>query len=239
MIESAGLYEPSMAGFVISPVAVDPESFNPEVPPADLAEAGVPPGRETVGYMGTLTAWHGVDLFFDAARILRAEQRPVTILAVGGEPDRVQRLRARTREEGLDANLRFMGSIPHTMVPSYLAAVDVCLIPDTQDWSSPTKFFEFAAMEKPVVAALSPAVQEVFGDGEPVGLYFRRGDARDLVEKILQVLDDPKLADRLGRAARRRILRHYTWRSNIAKIMDLYRRMGVTEAQDPPPEVGA
>ena len=237
MVESAGLDEGTMAGFVISPVAVDPESFNPDVRPADLSAIGIAPDHEVAGYMGTLTAWHGVDLFFEAARILRDEQRPVSIMAAGGEDDRVERLCARVREEGVASHLHFVGSIPHAMVPSYLAAVDVCLIPDTQDWSSPTKFFEFAAMEKPVVAALSPAVEEVFGADETVGLYFERGSARDMVTKILQLLDDPKLALSLGQAARRRILKQYTWRTNISKIMGLFRGLGVTQAEDPPPEV--
>ncbi len=237
MTQEAGLDESGMAGFIISPVAVDPARFHPDVPPFDFAACGIV-GREVAGYMGTLTAWHGVDLFFEAARILRDEERPVVIAAVGGEPDRVDRLCARAREEGVDRNLFFLGSISHSLVPSYLAGVDVCLIPDTQDWSSPTKFFEFAAMQKPVVAAKSPAVEEVFGDGEQVGLLFERGNAADMVRKILAVLDDARMARRLGEAARRRILQHYTWSANIGRIMNLYALMGARGAVEPPTDTG-
>lgn len=235
MTDAAGLDESRMAGFVISPVAVDPDRFHPATPPADLAAAGVN-GRRKVGYTGTLTAWHGVDLFFEGARILRDGGHPVMIVAVGGETERLERLRRRAAEEGVESHLRFLGSIPHRDIPAYLAAMDVCVIPDTQDWSSPTKYFEFAAMCRPVVAARSPAVEEVFGNGEEVGLYFQRGSAASMVEQILRVLDDPALARRLGEAARRRILRNYTWRHNVAVIMELYRRMGAANAADPPGE---
>jgi glycosyltransferase involved in cell wall biosynthesis len=201
MVESAGLNLDSMAAFVISPVAVDTELFHPGVTPVDMAQFGLG-GRKIAGYMGTLTAWHGVELFFDAARLLRDGAHNVVVLAVGGEPERVERLRKRAKDEGVDSHLVFQGSVPFPDVPKFLAAMDVCLIPDTQDWSSPTKFFEFAAMQKPVVAAESPAVLEVLGPQRKCGRLFKRGDAGDMVAKVLEVLGDRQLAASMGRAAR-------------------------------------
>ena len=235
MVDSAGLDIGSMTGFVICPVAVNPARFSPATPPADLNMLGAD-NREVVAYIGTLTAWHGVDLFFEAARILRDADRPTVIMAVGGEDDRVERLRIRTREEGVESHLLFLGSIPHSQVPALLAAVDVCLIPDTQDWSSPTKFFEFAAMQKPVVAARSPAVEEVFGSSEQTGVLFERGNAQDMVRAIESVLDDARLARRIGRASRRHIMKHYTWARAVQTIMRLYRDLGATNVEDPPAE---
>lgn len=226
MIRSAGLDESQMAGFVISPVAVDPTVFHTGVAPADLGELRRG-GRKIAGYMGTLTAWHGVDLFFEAARVLRERKSNVLIMAVGGETDRVARLRERVESEGLQDHLHFHGSVPFSQVPSYLAAMDVCLIADTQDWSSPTKFFEFAAMGRPIVAAHSPSVVEVFGPKADAGLLFERGNAREMVERILQVVEDPELASRLGQAARERVMEKYTWQHSIATIEDLYRKLGM------------
>lgn len=228
LLRETGLDERRMDGFVISPVAVDPEFFKPGIPPAPepLQFAA---GRKLVGYAGTLTAWHGVDLFFAAARKLRDADHPVALYCVGGPEQRAQRFRTRAEAEGLSSHLCFPGSIPFANVPSTLAAMDVCLIPDTQDWSSPTKFFEFAAMERAIVAARSPSTTEVFGPGpDPTGLFFERGDARDMLDKILQVINDPDLARSLGKAARSHVLRHYTWDVSVGKIEDLYRRQGVT-----------
>lgn len=229
MIEAAALDETKMIGFVISPVAVDPETFHSGIPPVKDPAFGVP-GKKIAGYMGTLTSWHGVDLFFDAAQMLRDGGHPVAIVAVGGEAERVERLRARAKECNVEQNLLFFGSIPFASVPSYLAAMDVCLIPDTQDWSSPTKFFEFAAMEKPVVAARSPAVEEVFGPDLHTGLLFERGNAQDMARRIVEVISDPDKAREVGAAARRRVLEKYTWDRSIGVMMDLYQRMGAASS---------
>lgn len=233
MIETAGIDTSKLVGFEISPVAVDVDRFNPSVPPApELIE--FKQGRPLAGYVGTLTAWHGVDLFFDVARILRDRGNPTIILPVGGEHDRVERLRQKTIDEGLQDNLHFYGSIDHQKVPSFLAAMDVCIIPDTQDWSSPTKFFEFAAMERPIIASRSPSVEEVFGATGTSGLFFKRGSAQGMVDAILKIQEDPALGLKLGQAARQRVQDKYTWAASVKTIMELYQAMGAHGVAMPP-----
>lgn len=242
MTEAAGLDERKMDGFVVSPVAVDPDVFHPSVgPAAEVLELAR--GRKIAGYVGTLTAWHGVDMFFKAAKVLRDRNISCVILAVGGEDERVERLRTRAREEGVQEHLVFHGSIAHQFVPAYLAAMDVCLIADTQDWSSPTKFFEFAAMAKPIVASRSPSVNEVFGHNEEAGMFFERGDAEGMAQRIIDVLNDPDAARLKGEAARQRVLDRYTWECNVRAIMQLYAQMGANISPTTPcnalPQCGA
>lgn len=233
MIESAGLDVSKMIGFEISPVAVDTEQFHPDIPP-DAKIQELKGDRKLAGYVGTLTAWHGVDLFFEVARILRDHRKPVLILAVGGEDERVSRLRERVQAEGLESHLMFYGSIGHHRVPGFLAAMDMCLIADTQDWSSPTKFFEFAAMERPIIASRSPSVEEVFGKTGTAGLFFERGDAHGMASMMESVLADPAMGKTLGKAARARVLQNYTWACNVKTIMNLYLKMGAPGTNLPP-----
>lgn len=236
MIETANMNEDAMTGFEISPVAVDTEVFHPSVPP-DPELLQLKGDRPLAGYVGTLTAWHGVDLFFDVARILRERGNPTIILPVGGEPARVERLRDRVKEEGLQDNLIFYGSIDHQRVPAFLAAMDICVIADTQDWSSPTKFFEFASMARPIIASRSPSVIEVFGKTGTAGLFFTRGDANGMADEIERLQNDPALGIALGKAARARVEENYTWAASVKTIMDLYRKLGAKniDVTAPPP----
>jgi glycosyltransferase involved in cell wall biosynthesis len=234
MIRAADLCEAQMDGFIVSPVAINPSVFDPAATkPVDLLQFNLN-SRWVVGYMGTLTAWHGVDLFFEVARLLRDAGHDAVIAAFGGDPEQVQRLRERVQLERVGSHLQFLASVPHNHVPSYLAAMNVGLIPDTQDWSSPTKFFELASMERPVVAARCPSVEEVFGSGEQPGLLFERGNARDVVRCLMELRENPQRALQCGCAGRKRVLQNYSWSRNVARIMSLYAKMGARGVQLPP-----
>lgn len=216
---------------VISPVGVDPEVFHPNVSPVDWTRFGIS-GKKIVGYAGTLTKWHGVDLLFDAAELLRRRGLSVCFVVIGGEPEKVRTLRDKAAARNLNGYLEFLGSFPHQDIPHFLSGMDVCVIPDTQDWSSPTKYFEMAAVARPVVAADAPAIAEVLGGNGIGGVIFRRGDAEDLVRRILDLLEDPERAKRLGMAARQRVVTHYSWDCNIARILDAFGRQGAPLTQD-------
>lgn len=211
---------------IVSPVGVDPEQFHPAVTPVDWEKLGIP-GRRIVGYAGTLTRWHGIDLLFDAATTARDRQLPLCFVVIGGEPEKIAALRRKAWELNVGDQLRFLGSFPHGEIPSLLAGMDICVIPNTQDWSSPTKYFEMAAMARPVVAGAAPAICEVVG-GDGVGaLLFERANPHDMVRKLQLLLDNPQLASELGNRARERVLKLYSWDCNIARILKLYAQLGV------------
>ncbi|GIX45018.1 MAG: hypothetical protein KatS3mg130_1426 [Candidatus Sumerlaea sp.] len=109
--------------------------------------------------------------------------------------------------------------------------MDICLIADTQDWSSPTKYFEMAAMGKPVVAARVAAIEEVMGGDGVGGVLFERGNAQDAVSKLRLLVEHPEQAKMLGQQARERVLENYSWERNIERMMALYRKLGVFKAE--------
>ena len=73
--------------------------------------------------------------------------------------------RHRVRVEALERlpNVHFLPSCPHSMVPAFVAAFDVCLIPyciNKYTWAlSPIKLYECLAMGRPVVSTDLPYVR--------------------------------------------------------------------------------
>ena len=61
---------------------------------------------------------------------------------------------------------------------------------------------EALAAGKPVVAARTGGLREIVVDGVN-GLLFTPGDPEDLAKKILQILKDKKLRERMAKEARR------------------------------------
>jgi glycosyltransferase involved in cell wall biosynthesis len=122
---------------LIWPDAVDPARFaNLDIQRAAMrGRLGITPGQSVVVYTGHLYEQKGVGTLLEAARRLPH----VRFLIVGGWPKDVDRLRDRFADlSGVD----FRGFVPNAEVPSYLAAADVCALPNSSydsaaAWTSP------------------------------------------------------------------------------------------------------
>jgi glycosyltransferase involved in cell wall biosynthesis len=86
------------------------------------------------------------------------------------------------------------------------------------------KIFEYWAMEKAVIAPEVVPVTEILTDGE-TGLLIPRGDALAMSRRIVELLKDPALRERLGQSGRRLVLARHTWTSNAQKILDVYGKL--------------
>ncbi len=55
------------------------------------------------------------------------------------------------KSKGIDEIVKFIGVILHSEVPRCISAMDVCVIPESNEYRSPIKMFEYMAMGKTVV----------------------------------------------------------------------------------------
>ena len=141
------------------PNAVEPERFAAGVPPADDPElaALLAEGRPIAGYYGALARWLDYELLYRAA-CLRPDWRFVLI-----GPSLDESFRGRPLFEL--PNVAWLGPRPYRLLPGYLAAFDVALIPFVRDEVtravSPLKLYEYLAGGKPVVATAIPECQAI------------------------------------------------------------------------------
>ncbi|HKQ52365.1 MAG TPA: glycosyltransferase, partial [Pyrinomonadaceae bacterium] len=89
-------------------------------------------------------------------------------------------------------------------------------------FGSPTKLFEYMAMGKSIVASRLGQIGDVLAH-EETALLVEPGDARQLSEAILRLVDAPELRERLGAAARREAVARHTWAHNARRVLDAYR----------------
>jgi glycosyltransferase involved in cell wall biosynthesis len=105
------------------------------------------------------------------------------------------------------------GAVPD--VRSWLAAADVVAAPLRIARGIQNKVLEAMAMARPVVA--SPAAFEGI-EAEPGRDLLVAGEAEAQAEAIAGLLDDPKQAEAMGRAARRRREQAYRWEARLAPL---------------------
>ncbi len=141
----------------------------------------------------------------------------------GGERRRLEWLAAAA---GIAERVRFLGAVPHEMLPRYYALADVCVVP------SRVETFGLVALEAqaqgtPVVAARVGGLPEVVADGE-TGLLIDGHDPVDYCAAISTLLRDGETRRRMGEAARRRAAT-FSWERMVDRMLTIYGRVSSPE----------
>ncbi len=174
----------------------------------------LPQDAVVVTFVGSLRAWHGLDIAIAALRDLPENVR----LAVAGDGPERARLAAVADALGVGARVIWLGQRPHDQIPRVLAASDVAIAPypPLEGFAfSPLKLFEYLAAGVPVVASDLGQVRTALDNGA-LGILVRPGDSAALATGITEALTEPAHA----RAARARILalREHSWDARVATI---------------------
>ena len=175
-----------------------------------------------VGYVGRLQMI-GMDKGLRTLAAALSQVKGAHLALVGGPDDMAEGLRRQWRELGLpDERFLYVGHVPPDDVPRYLCAFDVCAMPHPHTtqfayYTSPLKLFEYMASHSPIVASDLPAWSDVVRHEESA-LLVPPADSAALAQAIDRLRRDPALRQRLAKAARRRVMAHYTWAARAEKI---------------------
>jgi glycosyltransferase involved in cell wall biosynthesis len=187
-------------------------------------------GRVVVGSVGFFREWHGIDLLLQCVARNPFLRERVGVLLVGGGLTWAA-LKELAGRLGIADQVVFTGAVPHNEVPSYLAAIDVAVIPRAVEYASPLKLFEYMAAGKAIVAPRQDNLMEVLTEGVD-GVCFTPEDAAGLEAALPPLVSDDALRRRLGAEAQRTIERRgLTWEGNAARIVQVFEevRAGRTE----------
>jgi glycosyltransferase involved in cell wall biosynthesis len=205
---------------------VDTKRFQPDLSPAVR--------REQLGLRSDdfVLVYHGIghwanlrELFslYTAVKLLQRRGRRVRLVRLGStKPGGVD---PRTLQAVRDGEPD-LGDVRWRDVPGYLALADAYVQPgapnDFNRYRLPSKLPEFLAMGRPVVLPACNLADDLV-EGESA-LFLHRGDALEIARRIEQLLDDHRLAERLGHGAREFAVERLSWPRNAAALADFYRR---------------
>jgi glycosyltransferase involved in cell wall biosynthesis len=212
----------------IAPEEFDPARFDGGEKRRELGLRDV-----VVGFVGTMNRWQGIDRFPAVIETVLAARNDVSFLFVGDGEFRAQ-LEDFCREKGFSDRVIFAGRRPHREISSFVAAMDIAVLLNSNAYGSPMKIFEYLAMGKAVIAPAVEPVREVLRDGE-TGLLIEPGDAEGMARQIVRLASDAELRARLGRQGREYVVAHHTWRDNAATVLEVYERLSTPAAATPAP----
>lgn len=203
------------------PNGVDIGRFDPAASPLPVRRRyGISDNQVVFGFVGSFAPWHGLDLLVDAFLQLVEAGLPVHLLLVGQPNPQWQGLLDRLQGQALAPHVTLAGFVPPNDIPPYLAAMDVTVLPNAAYYCSPLKLFEYMAMARPTVAAGTGPVAATLADGHE-GVLFPVGDLAALTAGLKEMALKPERRQALGRNARARMEREFTWRHNAERVFAL------------------
>lgn len=153
-------------------LGLDHSVFRPLCQASARERLGIPPRRLVLTYVGSFDKYHDLRPILEALAIV--EGLDVQLRLVGD--DAIGEHRYRCRYEQLAAEravpVVFHGRVPHTEVPAYIAAADLCVAPydlrafvDGEMTAFTLKVPEYMACARPVVTVPSGHLRELVTDG--------------------------------------------------------------------------
>ena len=183
-------------------------------------ELGLPETARVVGFIGRLAPQKRVKDLIWAADLLKVIRDDVYLLVVGDGPQR-ERLVQFARDVEILDRVRFLGHRPD--VPRLLQAIDVLWLASDFE-GMPNVVLEAMAAEVPVVATDIPGTNELVVDGE-TGFLVPVGDRAAFARQTRKLIEDPRLARRMGAAGRERVVEGFSVDRMIREHAQLYREL--------------
>lgn len=177
----------------VVPNGVDVRCFHPNVEAKAVCNS-----EQVIGFVGSLKAWHGIEVLLDAFKLLRAQDHECHLLIVGDGPLR-EWIHGYASGAGLSNNITVTGWVEYERLPGLLASMQVAVAPypKIEDfYFSPLKLYEYLAMGVPVVASDIGQIAE-FLLHEGNALLTQPGQASNLATQIARLFNNPVLARQL------------------------------------------
>lgn len=172
-------------------------------------------------HAGTIYPHKGLDILIEVIRQLNTKEDLFRLVLLGsGRESDIKRF--------MGKETIFLGQVPMEKVPDFVAACDIYAIP-TKDTpyarvQLSAKIFEAMMQERAIVASDISDNRKIL-DGGRCGLLVKPGDVSALKSALLKLAEDKALRGRLGKAARARYLKEYSYANVERKIKRIYKRL--------------
>ncbi|MEI6279254.1 MAG: glycosyltransferase family 4 protein [Verrucomicrobiae bacterium] len=185
------------------------------------------PGPHRIVSIGRCIEKKGFDDLIDSCAILRKKNLDFACEIIGGGPLE-DRLRARIAELGLHDCVTLTGPLPQEEVRRRLASATLFVLPCVTETDGgmdtlPTVIVEAMAAGLPVISTRLAAIPEMVGHGV-TGLLVDEKQPAQLAEAMAEILRDPDLAGRFGRAGKRAAAGLFASEPTVASLRDFLER---------------
>lgn len=193
----------------VIPNGVDTEKFKP---------AGSPE-KNTIITVSRLVPKNGVGDLIKAMKKVVDEISDAKLIIVGDGPLN-ESLRSEVKGLKLENQIEFSGGVSYGETPGYLNRASVFVRPSLSEGLG-SAFLEAMAAGLAVIGTPVGGIPDFLKDGE-TGLFCKPGDHDDIADKIVKLLKNDELRNRLADNGRKLVEERYTWNKIASEFKQLY-----------------
>lgn len=204
---------------VVVPNGVDTARF------AQVAPRGISSKAVTLVTTSRLVRKNGIDTVIQALPLL-----PQAHFVVYGSGPEEGRLRALTKEMGVEDRVEFRGYIGHEEMPAALAACDIFIRPSRSEGMG-NSFIEAMAAGLPVIATQEGGIADFLfdekrdPDKETTGWAVDSDSSEQIAEALQDIVSSPEKVGRVTAAARKVALEGYSWDLVGSRMQEVFRKL--------------
>lgn len=153
-------------------------------------------------------------------KVLTYDKRALLLLV--GSGSMLCELKNLVKTLNLDENVHFLGKIDNNVIPLYLSAADIFVLPSLSE-GLPNALLEAMAAGLPIIATRVGGIPYVVEDGKN-GLLVNPGSPSDLTEKILLLMRSPELMKKMSETNREKS-KSYSWENVVSQLEKLLNKV--------------
>jgi glycosyltransferase involved in cell wall biosynthesis len=178
--------------------------------------------RLPVVYTGTYERYQGLDMALECVDLVRKKYPNVLFIFVGAKVQQAQEWTEKAARMGLAGHTLFLNVVSPEDSMVYLASASALISPRLDGTSTPLKIYSYLHAEKPIIATSITSHTQVLTNETALLV---EPNHKAFAEGILKVLDDPALANSLGKNAHQLAQDKFGRQDYITKVNQIYKTL--------------
>jgi L-malate glycosyltransferase len=216
---------------VMPQLGVDETLFTPTAQPELATKLGIEPHDFVVGFVGRFVQEKGLLTLVNALATLKDKYWKLLLLGRGSLQSE---LMEKAAEHNIQDRIILVESVSHDEVPKYINLMSTLVLPSETNnklknltsvgWKEQFGhvLIEAMACKVPVIGSNSGEIPYVVGEA---GLIFPEADAKALANCIVQLMDKPELAKKLGEMGYQKAMTQYTNKALAKQQLEFYKEL--------------
>jgi glycosyltransferase involved in cell wall biosynthesis len=180
-------------------------------------------------YAGNIDILRGINTVIEALPLLKESIPNLKFVLAGRFNSKYYDPLKYSDKLGVSDLIEFTGWVPLALLPSYVAASDICVhVPPAISLevnnTIASKIYQYILMKKPVIVGKARMMKE-FVEENRIGLSIKDSDPNDLAEKIKLIFSSQELMNEFATNAGR-IAPKYSWEETSRLFIEIYQKLG-------------